>query len=166
LPGRKFSSAGTEGGGPAVKAAYQISAFPTVILIAPNKNIVERDIWPISNGQYLAGVVQGHGGIPASCPAQDINEINNITSSNIALTYPNPAIDIFTMQINVTENASISFEVMNMIGAKVMEIPAVDYTSGIHKVMIPVSELANGSYMVHMFSNKVKRDMCKMIVVK
>jgi hypothetical protein len=127
---------------------------------------VEKDIYPIASGAYLTGVIQGHGGVLATCPANGINEVNNTTSSTIALTYPNPASDNFTMQINVTENASISFEVMNMIGAKVMEIPAVDYTSGLYAVKIPVKDFANGSYMVNMISNNVKKDMCKMIVVK
>ena len=40
---------GNDGGGNAVDAAYGISAYPTVILIAPNRTILEQDIFPVSN---------------------------------------------------------------------------------------------------------------------
>ena len=36
-----------EGGGGAVHAAYGIAAFPTFILINPQGQIVEQDIWPM-----------------------------------------------------------------------------------------------------------------------
>ncbi|MEC7863609.1 MAG: TlpA disulfide reductase family protein [Bacteroidota bacterium] len=43
------SVSGTDGGGDAVNSAYGISAYPTVVLIAPNRAILEQDIFPVSN---------------------------------------------------------------------------------------------------------------------
>jgi len=43
------SVSGIEGGGNAVNSAYGISAYPTVILIAPDHTILEQDIFPVSN---------------------------------------------------------------------------------------------------------------------
>ncbi len=43
------AASGNDGGGNAVNAAYGISAYPTVILIAPNHTILEQDIFPVSN---------------------------------------------------------------------------------------------------------------------
>ena len=43
------SVSGIEGGGNAVNSAYGISAYPTVILIAPDQTILEQDIFPVSN---------------------------------------------------------------------------------------------------------------------
>jgi len=40
---------GNDGGGDAVNSAYGISAYPTVVLIAPNRSILEQDIFPVSN---------------------------------------------------------------------------------------------------------------------
>jgi len=40
---------GNDGGGDAVNSAYGISAYPTVVLIAPNRTILEQDIYPVSN---------------------------------------------------------------------------------------------------------------------
>ena len=39
---------GAEGGGLAVHGDYSIAAYPTFILIDPEWNIVEQDIWPMS----------------------------------------------------------------------------------------------------------------------
>ena len=43
------SASGNDGGGNAVVSSYGISAYPTVILIAPNRTILEQDIFPVSN---------------------------------------------------------------------------------------------------------------------
>ena len=43
------SVSGIEGGGNAVNSAYGISAYPTVILIAPDQTILEQDIYPVIN---------------------------------------------------------------------------------------------------------------------
>ncbi|MGY8989349.1 MAG: TlpA family protein disulfide reductase [Flavobacteriales bacterium] len=43
------SVSGIEGGGNVVNSAYGISAYPTVILIAPDQTILEQDIYPVSN---------------------------------------------------------------------------------------------------------------------
>ena len=43
------SVSGIDGGGNAVVSMYGISAYPTVILIAPNRSILEQDIFPVSN---------------------------------------------------------------------------------------------------------------------
>ena len=39
---------GDEGGGDSINSAYGIGAYPTVVLIAPDKTILEQDIWPVS----------------------------------------------------------------------------------------------------------------------
>ena len=42
------AASGSEGGGSAVASSYGVSAFPTVILIAPDRAILEQDIYPVS----------------------------------------------------------------------------------------------------------------------
>jgi len=52
--------------GASIRSIYQVTASPTVILIKPNRSIVEKDIWPISNTILRSKVVQ-HGGVVSSC---------------------------------------------------------------------------------------------------
>jgi len=55
---------GTEGGGTAVNNAYNPTAYPTIILIAPDHSIVEQDIWPIAP---IISIMEGHGITPHDC---------------------------------------------------------------------------------------------------
>ena len=43
------SASGNDGGGNAVNSAYGIGAYPTVVLIAPDRTILEQDIYPVSD---------------------------------------------------------------------------------------------------------------------
>ena len=52
---------GVEGGGTQICNDYMIPAYPTVILIAPNRDIVEQDIFPIPNPQAVIGVLEQYG---------------------------------------------------------------------------------------------------------
>ena len=58
---------GVEGGGAAINNTYGISLYPTYILIAPNHDIVEQDMWPISSVQTFINYFQSHGLQQAPC---------------------------------------------------------------------------------------------------
>ena len=49
------------GGGTSICSQYGITAFPTVILIMPNHQIVIQDLWPISNAQTVISALEQHG---------------------------------------------------------------------------------------------------------
>lgn len=55
------SISGIEGGGTDIVNDYDIQAFPTVILIAPDHSIVEQDIWPITNAQSIIDILEPYG---------------------------------------------------------------------------------------------------------
>jgi hypothetical protein len=167
LPGNKFPSvSGDEGGGTAICNTYGINAYPTVILIAPDKNIVERDIWPIADGEYLASVIESQGGIPADCSAVGIEEMKQNVFTGFSSIFPNPVNNVFNMQIDVVEDAFISFEVYNLLGEKIIEVPSNEYVKGTHTIQLPVENIANGTYLVNLLTDKMQRDVCKMFVVK
>ena len=48
-------------GGTSICNTYQIQYYPTVILIAPNRDIVERDIYPIPNSQTVVNTLAPYG---------------------------------------------------------------------------------------------------------
>jgi hypothetical protein len=54
--------------GGSINSTYIIGAYPTVIIIKPNRAIVEQDIWPINNSILRSKIIQ-HGGIPQDCNA-------------------------------------------------------------------------------------------------
>ncbi|PKP22117.1 MAG: hypothetical protein CVU05_05290 [Bacteroidetes bacterium HGW-Bacteroidetes-21] len=62
--GATYPSIAGLSGGTAITDDYGVSAFPTIIMIAPNHDIIEQDIWPVDP---LTDVVEGHGGILSPC---------------------------------------------------------------------------------------------------
>lgn len=60
---------GIEGGGNAINSTYGISAYPTYILIAPDHDIVEQDMWPIANTQTFIDFFEGNGLMQSDCSA-------------------------------------------------------------------------------------------------
>lgn len=52
---------GVEGGGTQICNDYQIPLYPTVILIAPDRTILEQDIWPIPSAQTIIDALEAHG---------------------------------------------------------------------------------------------------------
>jgi len=100
---------GIEGGGTAINSTYGINAYPTYILIAPNHDIVEQDMWPIYNTQTFVNYFQSNGLQQAECMeasfTSDLTEVcemdavqftdasaGNITSWNWVFEGGNPAI--------------------------------------------------------------------------
>ena len=67
------SISGVDGGGDAVNTAYGIGAYPTVILIAPDRSIVEQDIYPVSN---ITTALPAAGLNMSACTATGIEKIN------------------------------------------------------------------------------------------
>ncbi len=56
-----------EGGGDAINNTYDIYAYPTYILIAPDHSIVEQDMWPIPNTQQFITYFESNGLEQAEC---------------------------------------------------------------------------------------------------
>lgn len=71
--------------GGSINGTYMIGAYPTVIIIKPNRAIAEQDIWPINNTILRSKVVQ-HGGIPQDCNAQTFEltlEVNPVEGGEV-----------------------------------------------------------------------------------
>jgi len=80
------------GSGGNICNTYGIPAFPTVILIAPNKSIVIKDLWPINNSNTIITAVGAQGVLPHEC-APSIEPINLVVSANyniVTLTWEEP----------------------------------------------------------------------------
>ncbi|MBI9039302.1 MAG: hypothetical protein JEY97_14295 [Bacteroidales bacterium] len=66
---------GEEGGGLTINTDYQIAAYPTYILIAPNHDIVIQDIWPVPNTQTFINAFEGQGIQQAPCGTSQTIEL-------------------------------------------------------------------------------------------
>lgn len=63
-------------GGAGICNQYQIGAFPTVILIAPDRSILIQDLWPINNAQTVISALENHGIQQHDCEPAPIGEVS------------------------------------------------------------------------------------------
>jgi len=164
--GQHPSIGGNEGGGNAVASAYGITAYPTVILIAPNHDVVVQDIWPPTTAN-LNSSMSSNGVSQQSCNSNTgIEDLANADFTGIAETYPNPASDESTIAFGLVSNSEVSFEVYNLLGSKVAQISKAEYDAGANKVDLPVYDLSSGNYFINMIVNDTRVNVKKISVIK
>ncbi len=84
--GVEYPTIGTTGGGITICNNYQIAAYPTLILIAPDRSIVIQDLWPINNAQDVISALEAHGLQQHDCNAVTYDPQVAITIDDAAET--------------------------------------------------------------------------------
>ncbi len=115
---------------------YGINAFPTMILIAPNHQIVETDMWPISSAATFTTYFQAHGLNPIPVGIAD----SKAEKIRVSLS-PVPVLDNLT--ITAGNKAIEEIKLMDMLG-NVVRKQGVSNQESSYK--LDVSNLAPGIY--------------------
>ena len=136
---------GLDGGGSEVVDAYSPAAFPTIILIAPDRTIVEQDIWPYENATVDA-MLATYGIEKQECAI--VSGVEDFAQINAVDLTPNPVEDIANLNFNLAESAKISVEVYNITGQQVYQNIVGQKTAGNHQLELPTTNLAIGTYLV------------------
>ncbi len=124
---------GSPSGG-SINSTYGIGYYPTTIIIAPNRAIVNQDIWPISN-TILRNAITTAGGVPTTCPSTSVEEAE-VTGISI---FPNPVADVFEIS-NITSKTQI--EIFNMNGK------LVDSFVSSENIIYNATSLESGLYFI------------------
>lgn len=137
---------GTEGNGDAVHELYGILSTPTVIVIQPDRTIIEQHIW-LPEADSVIAKVEAAGGIQAPCttPVQDL------TTDQI-VAFPNPASSFVTFK-NVPADAEIV--IYDYSGREVLRTD---------KRTIGVENLAMGTYFVSYIVNHMEKPATTLII--
>lgn len=104
--GVEYPTIGIEGGGAAICNTYGIYAYPTIILIAPDHQIVIQDLWPISNAQSIINALTPYGIEQHDCntsedPAVEII-LGEVTPTTVQATFtPNETCDSYYILIGI-----------------------------------------------------------------
>lgn len=107
---------GIEGGGNSVNSIYGISQYPTFILIAPNHQIIETDMWPINSAADFTTYFNNHALNQKSCLVTSINK--NILPEDF-IFYPNPAKNEVNLTFNEIEKQTITLT--DLLGKELMQ---------------------------------------------
>jgi thiol-disulfide isomerase/thioredoxin len=154
------AASGTQGGGDAVCTAYGITAYPTFILIAPNKNIVEQDIWPFST-QICNNKITAQGVQPKSCPSASVEEN---TDGNInLLIMPNPAADVIKAYFFAAAGKKYQITLNDMLGKTVFSSDINGYGDYVSHSM-DVSKLAQGAYSMVISEDNTRIAIQKVLI--
>lgn len=131
------------GGGVSVHSAYGVSATPTYILITPNRDIVEQDIYPVPSVQTFIDKITPQGGIAQEC-VTSVNESSQVEFS----IFPNPVEN--TLVISAPDFQKLQIEVLDLLGKSVHQEEVIA-PNGLFE--INVSSLHQGIYFVRCISN-------------
>lgn len=135
------ASSGLDGNGNSAFEAFQISGTPTYVIIAPDKEILEDNIWPPLTESINTALLEA-GGIMASC----LTGIGEAASTKNHIIYPNPV-----------TSASFSID-HSRINAEIDRIEIRSITGQLvhtqkYKQKITVNHLNHGMYFVVLFSD-------------
>ncbi len=100
---------------------------------------------------------------PACPSAPDTGTVAILTTDAVILgVYPNPVMDMLTVQYSLQHDRAIQLRILDIQGKQVMMIPA-DGNAGLHMLKIPVQDLAAGQYILQLNSrgNSVQRKFVK-----
>ena len=157
---------GVEGGGTAICNTYQIGYYPTVILIAPDRTILENDIWPIPNAQAIIDPLESHGLEQHDCPPPIAIEEPAASIARISSVYPNPVNELAHIEIYSEEVVNASLEVYNSLGIEVMESININLKEGINTIEFSVTDLSTGTYFIRIRNDAQLHDISRLSVIK
>jgi thiol-disulfide isomerase/thioredoxin len=152
------SVSGIQGGGDNVYEAYNIMAYPTVIVITPNHQIVEQSIWPPSE-ENIINAVYVNGGLMVG--SKEINKEN----FNLKV-FPNPSSDHAFLTINSSTETSANFSIIDQFGRSVFLSKNISLQNGNNQIELPVEMLINGIYFVKFSDTEKIYETIRFVVAK
>ncbi len=126
-------------GGAANGTTYGISAYPTIILVGPDKKMINNDVWPVSTiadieNKFPIGVLT-----PKACAPTSVSNIqNNLIQLQLS---PNPASD----KLIVKAEAISDIMIFNQVGSKVISLNNLKTSN--HQEL-DIRSLSQGMYLV------------------
>ena len=142
--GIEYPTIGTSSNGASIVNSYGITAFPTIILIAPNRTILEQDIYPINSSATLTNLANTYGIQQLACQT-GIHEV--AVPENGFNMYPNPVEDMLTITGDLQE-----VTIYNMVGQQVW-----NQQVNTNEVTIPTAQWNNGVYFVRVNGSSAQK---------
>jgi hypothetical protein len=126
------------GGGDNIHSTYNPAAYPTLILIAPDRSIVEQDIWPISSVNSITSVLSTYGLVETSC-STNAPEIQSDENSANHKLYPNPSNG--TVYVAIENENLEQIQILDLTGR---ELKKINVTNSLTEV--DISDYRKGMY--------------------
>lgn len=151
---------GQEGHGNAVALqVFDIQSFPTMVLIAPNRLILNKQIFPPGFQQLDSTISSALGLVTAGndrkLPYKEFI-INGV--------YPNPVRAVASIILEVPAPVIIDYQVMNLTGNIVLEKRSVPLKKGTQTLPVSVAGLHPGIYFARFINDRKVSGIVKFII--
>ncbi len=127
-------------------SGYNISYFPTLYLICPNKRVIQGTLNTIQrpyvyNWEYAANTL---------CTTVGIEQINN---KNAFTIYPDPAWQTLTLYFDLDNASSVNLQIINAYGQLMAKTNLGDLYHGDHAIKYDISRFAPGVYLFCLYTS-------------
>ena len=75
-----------------------------------------------------------------------VDEFSGPSNISVSQNFPNPANSSTTVAVTLKESTTLGFDIFNMMGQKVFNVPAQNYGSGVQAFTFDASNLSSGVY--------------------
>ncbi|MCD4788644.1 MAG: redoxin domain-containing protein [Bacteroidales bacterium] len=152
---------GMNGGGNQVHKTYNLQSTPTVVVIAPDRVILVKQIYPPDFNNIVDSVLNA-GGIPQEC----ITSIPEFKNEEILTINPNPVKDFAYLNFVLEFGREVAFQVYNITGQKIIEFEPVYYPPGKYFLKADLLKEPEGFYFVRVLENNIVISTKKLILLK
>ncbi|MEI6311093.1 MAG: peptide-N-glycosidase F-related protein [Bacteroidota bacterium] len=123
---------------------------------------LERDFGTKNTRNFMVGYPLGYGTDMPACQAIDHTSIENLKPLDEQIkVYPNPAVDILNMDINLQQASKLEVKIFNELGVVQLARTYDQISNG--SVSMDVSKLAKGIYFVQLKTNE--QQMSQKIII-
>lgn len=128
---------------------YDVQSFPTLVFIAPNRLILNQQIYPPSFAMIDSTLSAGMG-----ITTGFTNKIPMSSSLQVQRISPNPVRDEANLTLNTSRAMEVGVQVVSITGSKVYSREKILLTKGTQTIQIPAASLDPGMYIVRIISEK------------
>jgi len=152
------SVSGSQGGGNIVHNDYQVGSTPTVILINPDREIIEHHIWEPTQANLNDAIIAAGGSMVG------IRD-NDGYSKDELLVYPNPSGGHVNVMMKSTTNAMVHLEVYNLLGTKVYSTQQHLIMPGEQVLSADLTAFPGGTYFVRAVKEGQSEGLSRLILL-
>ncbi|MCD4664717.1 MAG: T9SS type A sorting domain-containing protein [Bacteroidales bacterium] len=139
---------GNDGGGNEIHLAYDIQGSPSLVVIAPDREILVHQVFPPSFESVVDSILNA-GGIPQAC----LTSLVEYKTEEVLTIKPNPATDYVYLNFSLEKGGMIMYKIYNITGQVVAEIEPSFYMHGKYILKADLSFEPKGFYFVQIYEN-------------
>lgn len=152
---------GLDGGADPVHNTYGPAAYPTIVLIGPDGQFKNIDIWPISSIATLESAVSSAGGSSALVPHTCALGVDELTVDASA-AYPNPTTGDATIAVNMPNQGTVDVVVYSVTGEQ-LSSTSFEVAGGTTELPVALSSYASGTYFVRLSNGESVSSMIPVV---